>query len=59
MLHRDSRLPSVGRPARDYIFPIMFAFVTLMTTLAWLSFLGVATFRAISWTLDWISWTRG
>jgi hypothetical protein len=25
-----------------------------MTMLAWVSFLGVATFRAISWTLDWI-----
>lgn len=54
MLRRDSRLRSVARPARGYIFPITFALVTLMTMLAWVSFLGVATFRAISWTLDWI-----
>jgi len=59
MLDRVSRLPSVWRPAREYIFPVTFGLVALVTTLAWVSFLGVVTFRAIGWTLEWISWTVG
>ncbi len=47
------------RSAKDYIFPVTLGLVTLLTTLAWVSFLGVATFRAIGWTLEWISWTLG
>ena len=59
MLHTDPRLPSVGRSAKEYIFPVTFGLVTLLTTLTWVSFSEVATFRAISWTLDWIDWTPG
>ena len=59
MLHRELRFPSVGRSAKEYIFPVTFGLVTLGTTLAWVSFLGVATFRAISWASEWISWTLG
>lgn len=59
MLNRDSRLPSVGRSAKAYIFPVTFGLVTLLTTLAWVSFLGVATFRAIGWTVEWLSGALG
>ena len=50
MLVNLSGAPFVGRKAKRYIIPVSFGLFAGGTTLAWISFLGLTAYRAITWT---------
>jgi hypothetical protein len=45
------RLFVFRRTARRHTFLVMFGLLSLGTMTAWIYFLGLATYRAIEWTL--------